>query len=51
MKLFENYISSKPQNQEKNEFWNLQDQRICEKHDFLESKFQASLYMGFPVHV
>jgi hypothetical protein len=25
MKLFENYISSKPQNQEKNEFWNFQE--------------------------
>ncbi len=47
MKLFENYLASNP----KNPFWNSQDQNKCKQYDFLESEFQPSLYMGFPVHV
>ena len=51
MKLFEDYLASNPQNQEKSLFWNLQEQKEHKKYDFLESEFQPSLYMGFPVHV
>ncbi|QAA80837.1 hypothetical protein EI546_03425 [Aequorivita sp. H23M31] len=51
MKLFEDYLESNRQNREKNSFWNLQEQKEHIKYDFLESEFQPSLYMGFPVHV
>ena len=51
MELFEGYLASKPENQQKSPFWNLQEQKEHKKYDFLESEFQPSLYMGFPVHV
>lgn len=51
MALFENYLSSCPQNKEKNPFWNTEEQKKHDNYDFLESEFQPSLYMGFPVHV
>lgn len=51
MKLFENYLASSPQNKGKNEFWNIEEQQKYKNYDFLESEFQPSLYMGFPVHV
>lgn len=51
MKLFEGYLASNPQNQQKSPFWNLQEQKKHKKYDFLESEFQPSLYMGLPVHV
>lgn len=49
--LFENYLNSDPAKQEKNVFWNQAVQDKFKKYDFLESEFQPSLYMGFPVHV
>jgi len=51
MTLFENYLVSNPQNKQKNSFWNLEEQAQHKNYDFLESEFQPSLYMGFPVHV
>jgi hypothetical protein len=51
MELFENYLASNPQNKEKNKYWNLEEQKRSKNFDFLESEFQPSLYMGFPVHV
>lgn len=51
MMLFENYLASNPQNKEKNAFWNIEEQQKHKNYDFLESEFQPSLYMGFPVHV
>ena len=49
--LFENYLASSPQNKGRNEFWNNEEQQKHKNYDFLESEFQPSLYMGFPVHV
>lgn len=51
MELFENYLASNPQQKEKNEFWNNEVQQGQRSFDFLESEFQPSLYMGFPVHI
>lgn len=51
MEIFEGYLKSNPQNQEKNKFWNSEEQNEYSKYDFLESEFQPSLYMGFPIHV
>ena len=51
MMLFENYLASNPQNKSKNRFWNIEEQEKHKNYDFLESEFQPSLYMGFPVHV
>lgn len=51
MKLFESYVTSKPEKQLKNSYWNTEDQLKYEKFDFLESEFEPSLYMGFPIHV
>ncbi|MCO5725020.1 hypothetical protein [Robiginitalea marina] len=51
MALFENYLASNPQNKGKNPFWNSEEQEKHQHYDFLESEFQPSLYMGFPVHV
>ena len=51
MMLFENYLDSSPQNKGKNEFCNIKEQQKHKNYDFLESEFQPSLYMGFPVHV
>ncbi len=51
MELFENYLASNPQNQEKNAFWNKEEQEKFKDYDFLETEFQPSLYMGFPAHV
>lgn len=51
MMLFENYINSNPQNKEKNPFWNREEQQKHKNYDFLESEFQPSLYMGFPIQV
>ncbi len=51
MGLFEGYLASNPQNKEKNKYWNLEEQKKHKNFDFLESEFQPSLYMGFPVHV
>jgi len=51
MILFENYLASNHQNKEKNKFWNLEEQKEHRNFDFLESEFQPSLYMGFPVHI
>lgn len=51
MMLFENYLASNPQNKGKNEFWNIKEQQKHKNYDFLESEFQPSLYMEFPVHV
>lgn len=51
MKLFEAYLASSPQNKEKSPYWNTQEQLDHKHYDFLESEFQPSLYMGFPVHV
>jgi len=51
MKLFEDYITSKSEYANENPFWNQQEQKQHKDYDFLESEFQPSLYMGFPVHV
>jgi hypothetical protein len=51
MALFENYLASKPQTQAENPFWNIEEQQKYNNFDFLETEFQSSLYMGFPVHV
>ncbi|WP_297337069.1 hypothetical protein [Algoriphagus sp.] len=51
MQLFENYLASNPQHQEKNAYWNTEEQQNFKNYDFLASEFQPSLYMGFPVHV
>jgi hypothetical protein len=51
MALFENYLASNPQNKARNSFWNSEAQEKHANYDFLESEFQPSLYMGFPVHV
>jgi len=51
MKVFENYIASNPEEQNENPFWNKQEQKDYKNYDFLESEFQPSLYMGFPIHV
>jgi hypothetical protein len=51
MMLFENYLASNPQNKAKNPFWNSEEQQKHKNYDFLESEFQPSLYMGFPVHI
>ena len=49
IELFENYIASNPQNKLQSPFWNSKAQN--NHFDFLESEFQPSLYMGFPIHV
>lgn len=51
MALFENYIVSNRQDKKINPYWNLKEQEQHESFDFLESEFEPSLYMGFPVHV
>lgn len=51
MTLFENYIASAPQENKANPYWNQEEQEKHKHYDFLESEFQPSLYMGFPVHV
>lgn len=51
MLLFENYLASNPQNRSANAYWNSAEQEQYELYDFLESEFQPSLYMGFPIHV
>jgi hypothetical protein len=51
MMLFENYLASNPQNKAENPFWNIEEKQKHKNYDFLESEFQPSLYMGFPVHV
>lgn len=51
MDLFENYLNSNPQDKQQNPFWSSQEQQRHKNFDFLESEFQPSLYMGFPVHV
>lgn len=51
MKLFENYLSSNPEKKLKNPYWNSLEQESHTNFDFLESEFQPSLYMGFPVQV
>ncbi|KAA3636575.1 MAG: hypothetical protein DWQ02_08025 [Bacteroidetes bacterium] len=51
MVLFENYLTSNPGSAEKSPYWNEKEQRDHKNYDFLESEFQPSLYMGFPVHV
>lgn len=51
MELFENYLASNPQNKQRNHFWNVKEQEQNKNYDFLESEFQPSLYMGFPVHI
>ena len=51
MRLFENYIGSNPQDKKQNPYWNAEEQKQFKNFDFLESEFQPSLYMGFPVHV
>ena len=51
MTLLEKYLSSNPQNQEENPYWNAKEQQNHQNYDFLESEFQPSLYMGMPVHV
>ncbi|WP_405368771.1 hypothetical protein [Nonlabens sp. Asnod2-A12] len=44
-------MSSNPEKQEKNLYWNNEEQEKLKNYDFLESEFQPSLYMGFPVHI
>lgn len=51
MVLFENYLTSNPGSAEKSPYWNEKEQRDHKHYDFLETEFQPSLYMGFPVHV
>lgn len=51
MELFENYLGSNPENKEKSPYWNAAEQARHKHFDFLESEFQPSLYMGFPVCV
>jgi hypothetical protein len=51
MELLENYLTSAPQNQSSNVFWNSEDQERYQQYDFLEDEFQPSLYMGLPAHV
>lgn len=51
MILFENYMASNPASKKRNKYWNKDEQEEYENYDFLESEFQPSLYMGFPVHV
>lgn len=40
-----------PNLKEKNQYWNIEEQKKHKSFDFLESEFQPSLYMGLPVHV
>lgn len=49
--LFESYITSNPEQQNRNLYWNSDEQKLYRNYDFLESEFTPSLYMGFPVHV
>jgi hypothetical protein len=49
--LFENYLASNPERKEKSIYWSKDEQEKHKNFDFLESEFQPSLYMGFPVHV
>ena len=49
MALFEQYINAKPE--ERKAYWNTVEKEKHKDYDFLESEFQPSLYMGFPVHV
>ncbi len=52
MKLFENYIHSKPDSLYDNPYWNSDEKKTYKVFDLLErSEFQPSLYMGFPIHV
>lgn len=51
MNLFESYIHSKPDSLYDNPYWNSDEKHQYKHFDFLESEFQPSLYMGFPVHV
>ena len=50
-KLFENYLASKPEKLEKNNFWNEEEMNAYERYDFLEDEFKPSLYLGFPARV
>lgn len=50
-RLIEAYLSSNPQDQKANSYWNQEDQERYTDYDFLESEFQPSLYMGYPAHV
>ena len=51
MNLFENYMHSNPDSLYDNPYWNSDEKQQYKHFDFLESEFQPSLYMGFPVHV
>ncbi len=51
MQLFENYLGSNPSDLKTSEHWNSSELKNHKKFDFLESEFEPSLYMGFPVHV
>lgn len=51
VKLFENYIASNPEARSKSKYWNNEEQESYLNFDFLESEFNPSLYMGYPIHV
>lgn len=52
MKLFENYIHSKPDSLYDNPYWNNEEKEQYKVFDLLErGEFYPSLYMGFPIHV
>lgn len=51
MHLIENYLTSNPEAKGKNLYWSEAEQEKHADYDFLESEFQPSLYMGYPVQV
>jgi hypothetical protein len=49
--LWINYLKSKPDSLYDNPYWNSKEKAEHKHFDFLESEFQPSLYMGFPVTI
>lgn len=49
--LWINYLKSRPDSLCNNPYWNTKEKIENRHFDFLESEFQPSLYMGFPVAV
>jgi hypothetical protein len=49
--LWINYLESKPDSLYDNPYWNSKEKAEHKHFDFLESEFQPSLYMGFPVTI
>src|SRR6185295_9352404 len=49
--LWINYLESKPDSLYDNPYWNSKEKAEHKHFDFLESEFQPSLYIGFPVTI